>query len=108
MTHETDMHEDAEPGLDAHREGREFSTGAASREGSTPREVRVGRLDSLPAIRVELSRLYRAARRVAGANPTPSDATRLGWLLNALATAVTNSELASRVAALEAKNGRKP
>lgn len=108
MTHETDMNEDAEPSLDAYRESRELSNGAASREGSTPREVRVGRLDSLPALRNEMGRLYRAARRVAGANPTPSDATRLGWLLNALATAVTNSELADRVAALEAKHGRKP
>lgn len=108
MTHETDHINSNDPGLDAHRDGQESSNGAGSSGGATPRDVRVGRLDTLPALRNEMGRLYRAARRVAGANPSPSDATKLGWLLNALATAVTNSELADRVAALEAKHGRKP
>lgn len=106
MTLENEPVDGPFPGLDAYRDGQEPSNGAASRRGGTPSDVRVGRLDTLPAIRNEMSRLYRAARRVAGTNPSPSEATKLGWLLNALATAVTNTELAERVAALEAKEKR--
>lgn len=101
MTHETDPIDSNGPGLDADRQARKPSRGAGSGADPSPRDVRVGRLDTLPAIRNELGKLYRAARKVAGPTPTPSDATKLGWLLNALATSVVNVELAERVAALE-------
>jgi hypothetical protein len=101
--HENDEEPMPNPDQDAHHDDDEPSAGAGSGGDPTPRDVRVGRLDTLPAIRTELGKLYRAARRVAGPKPSPSDATKLGWLLNALATAVTNSELADRIEALEAQ-----
>jgi hypothetical protein len=101
--HETAVNPSPDPMQDAHRR-RHKPNGDAGCEGTpTPGEVRVGRLDTLPAIRNELSRLYRAARKVAGHSPSPSDATKLGWLLNAMATAVATTELAARVEALEEK-----
>ena len=101
--HENDEEPMAKTAPDPQSDADESSADAGSGGDPTPRDVRVGRLDTLPAIRSELSKLYRAARRVAGPKPSPSDATKLGWLLNALATAVTNSELADRIEALEAQ-----
>lgn len=106
MMHEIDPNPTPEPLLDADREGCKSSKRAGAGGDRTPGDVRVGRLDSLPAIRTEMSRVYRAARRVVGPNPSPSDATKLGWLLNALASSLVNSELAARVAELEQRTRR--
>ncbi len=100
--HENEVKPVPDPLHDAHREQPKSNKGAGY-SGDHPPEVRVGRLDTLPAIRNEMGKLYRAARRVAGPTPSPSEATKLGWLLNALATSVTNSELAARIEALEGK-----
>lgn len=86
---------------DAYRDGSESRRGAASGADHSPKEVRVGRLDSLGAIRDELSKVYRATRKVVGARPSPSDATKLGWLLNAIAQTVLSRDLERRIQDLE-------
>jgi len=86
--------------LDAGSDSHTASNDAAS-GGDHPPEVRVGRLDTIPRVREEMSRLYKAARRVAGPRPSPSDATKLGWLLNAIGASIQGTELAARIEALE-------
>lgn len=96
----TQSEEDA--ALPAYREGQKPSKSAAS-SGDSTREVRVGRLDTVRAVRDEMSKLYRAARRVAGPRPTPAEATRLGWLLNAIGQSILANDLQARIEALEAE-----
>lgn len=100
----SDVQDHGSPRRGAHRDSRKANAGAASRPDSPPpKEVRVGRLDSIAAIREELAKVYRATRKVVGARPNPSDATKLGWLLNAIAQTVIASELEGRIQALEAR-----
>jgi hypothetical protein len=100
---ENDDQDASDGGSNAHRDTRKGNSGAGSGEDST-RDIRVGRLDSIEAVRNEMGRLYRAARRVAGAKPSPAEATKLGWLLNAIGQSILSTELESRIQALEAKD----
>jgi hypothetical protein len=86
---------------DAHPDGSESRRGAASGGDHSPKEVRVGRLDTMSGIREELSRVYRATRKVVGPRPNPGDATKLGWLLNAIAQTVLSRDLERRIQDLE-------
>ncbi len=61
--------------------------------------VTIGPLDSIPSVRRELARIYRAARL--GELDT-TDASKLGNLLAILGRLIESSELAQRVEALEA------
>ena len=65
---------------------------------------RVGRLDTLQAVRRELSRVYRDART--GKIDT-ADASRLGFLLVSLAKIIEGSTLEQRIAALEQRTKEK-
>ena len=80
-------------------------SGAGS-EADTPRGVRVGRLDSAEAVREELAKLYRGARRKAGALPTPADAARLAFVLAKVSESLLIKELGERVRAIEERQGR--
>jgi hypothetical protein len=59
---------------------------------------RVGRLDSLLAVRRELARVYRDARR--GQVPT-QDAARLAFILATIGKLIEGSELAQKIEKLE-------
>lgn len=73
----------------------------AESSADTPRGVRVGRLDSAEAIREELAKLYRGARKKAGHLPTPADAARLAFVLHKVAELVIVRELDERLRAIE-------
>jgi hypothetical protein len=68
------------------------------------RAVRVGALDTLAGVRVEMSRVYRAARRACGPAPSPSDAAKLGFLLQAIGRCIVDSEMELRLRRLEQQN----
>jgi hypothetical protein len=68
--------------------------------GASP-VVRVGRLDTLSDVRRELARLYRAARRAAGANPDAAVAGKLAYILQAVSRTIEGSEMEKRVIELE-------
>jgi hypothetical protein len=74
-------------------------------ETSPGRGIRVGRLDTTEAVRSEMARLYRGARKKAGPLPTPSDAARLGYLLQQIGQTVLMREIDERLAAVEARQG---
>ncbi len=78
--------------------GAAESTGGAGGGGST---VRVGSLDTIAKVRTECARLYRAARRAAGAEPDAATAARLTYILTAIARTIEGSELERRVSVLE-------
>lgn len=59
---------------------------------------RVGRLDSIMAIRRELARVYKDARQ---GRLATADASRLGFLLGLLAKIIEGSALEQRLGALE-------
>jgi hypothetical protein len=65
--------------------------------------VRVPRLDEPAAIRAELARLYREARRRHGRYPDAMTAQRLANVLAAVRQALEIEELARRLAALEVR-----
>jgi hypothetical protein len=67
--------------------------------------VRVGKLDTLEAVRRELGRLYRAARRTAGPDPDAATASRLAYLLVQIGRSIEGTELETRIAALERQAG---
>jgi hypothetical protein len=69
--------------------------------GDTSPHVRVGRLDTIDGVRRELDRLYRAARRQAGAQPDAVTAAKLAYLLNTIGR-VVESDVEARLAKLEA------
>lgn len=72
----------------------------------TPSPVRVGKLDTLAAVRTEIARLYRGARRAAGADPDAQTAGRLGYLLNILGRSLESQELERRISELEKRLGK--
>ena len=74
---------------------------AAPSEEDPPGPVRVGRLDTHEALRNELARLYRGARRVAGRNPRPADATKLAYLLQAIGASLLARDLEDRIGQIE-------
>jgi hypothetical protein len=59
---------------------------------------RVGRLDSLQGVRVELVRIYKEARRGTLAS---SEATRLTYILQVIAKVLEQSDLEARIERLE-------
>jgi hypothetical protein len=68
-------------------------------------QVRVGKLDTLEAVRRELGRLYRAARRTAGPDPDAATASRLAYLLVQIGRSIEGTELEQRIATLERRAG---
>jgi hypothetical protein len=60
----------------------------------------VGRLDSLANVRKELSKIYKESRQN---DLDPQTATRLASILMNIASLIRDSDLESRIAALEAK-----
>lgn len=88
------------PALDAQSSAVK-ACGDSDLEADPPGDVRVGRLDTLQGVRTEMSRVYRAARKVAGHRPTPADATKLGWLLNSIGQTILSADVAARLDALE-------
>lgn len=65
--------------------------------------ARVGKLDTIEAVRVELARLYRASRREAGIYPKPNDATKLAYLLHLIGRSLEQSEIVRRLEEIERK-----
>jgi hypothetical protein len=65
---------------------------------------RVGRLDTLTAVRRELAKVYKDART---GKLDPQDGTRLGFLLVSLAKLIESSDLEARIAALEQRTKEK-
>lgn len=63
--------------------------------------VRIGKLDTLPDVRRELGRLYRAARKAAGNDLSPYDASKLGYLLSLVGRTVEAADVDKRLRALE-------
>jgi len=59
---------------------------------------RVGRLDTLQAVRRELSRVYRDART---GKIDPQDGTRFAFILSSIAKLIESSDLEERIAKLE-------
>ncbi len=66
----------------------------------TKRAIRVGRLDTLAAIRTELGRLYRAGRT---RKEDSADVSRLATVLKTLMECIRMAEIEPRLAALEAQ-----
>jgi hypothetical protein len=66
-------------------------------------DVRVGKLDTLSALRDEMARLYRAARRTSGVNPDAATAAKLAYLLTCIGRSLEGSEIERRIQELEAK-----
>ena len=64
-------------------------------------EVRVARLNSLVAVRGELGRLYREARKRHGRYPDALTATRLATILGAISTSIELQDLEQRILQLE-------
>lgn len=95
--------------MQAHNEVIEASNGAGY--GASPGQlvvlddVRVGKLDSLARVREETAKLYRAARRKAGRYPSPADAARLNYLLQAIGQSLLMREFGDRIAAIEQRMG---
>jgi hypothetical protein len=63
--------------------------------------VRVGKLDTIAAVRKELRRLYRAARRAAGPDSDALAASKLAYLLNSIGRSLEGAELGKRIERLE-------
>lgn len=78
---------------------------AAGSDADTPPMVRVGRLDSSAAVREELGKLYRAARKKVGTSPTPSDATKLAFILQAIGQSLQAKEHEERLGRIEKRLG---
>lgn len=76
-------------------------------EHDAPRSVRVGRLDSSGAVREELGKLYRAARKKVGGSPTPGDATKLAFILQAIGQSLQAKEHEERLGRIEKRLGLK-
>jgi|DewCreStandDraft_4_1066084.scaffolds.fasta_scaffold105051_2 hypothetical protein len=83
---------------------RKASSDAAAAGASPP--VRVGRLDTIEGVRRELDRLYRVARRQAGAAPDAAVAAKLAYLLQMIGR-VVESDVEARLARLEAMLGER-
>lgn len=64
-------------------------------------QVKVGKLDTLEGIRKEMARLYRSARKTAGARPDASTAAKLGYLLCMIGRTLEGVELEKRILELE-------
>lgn len=77
--------------------GKELAVGAP---------VRVARLHDLVAVRAELGRLYREARRREGRFPDALTAQRLSNVLGALRTSLEVVEIRDRLDQLEASMAR--
>jgi hypothetical protein len=77
----------------------EATPGAALAVGSP---VRVPRLDSVIALRGEAARLYRECRKREGRYPDAMTGQRLANILGTVRTALELSEIAERLARLEA------
>jgi hypothetical protein len=65
--------------------------------------IRVGKLDSISDIRTELARLYRTARRTAGAEVEAATATKLAFLLQCISRSLEGAEMETRISMLEKK-----
>jgi hypothetical protein len=78
------------------------SSDAASVSLAIGAPVRVGRLETLPSVRAELSRLYRECRRRVGRYPTPLEGQRLASILGDVRGLIELEAIAGRLAALEA------
>jgi len=80
--------------------------------GSSPNlpTVRVGKLDTIPRVREELGRVYRDARRKAGRDLSPSDASRLAFVLQKIGETLIAQDIVdgitTRLDAIERKGGR--
>ncbi len=66
-----------------------------------PATPRIGALDTATGVRRELGRLYRVARRNAGAKVTPQDAARLAMILQNITRSLEVEALDVRLRALE-------
>lgn len=66
--------------------------------------VRVARLNSLVAVRAELGRLYREARRKHGRFPDAQTANRLAAILGAVGSSIELVDLEQRLKALEERS----
>jgi hypothetical protein len=67
----------------------------------TPTLVRFGDLSTVAGVRRELVSLYRAARRTAGSDITPADASKLGHLLGNLYRTMELSQIEARITEIE-------
>jgi hypothetical protein len=65
------------------------------------KSIRVGPLTSIPDVRDELARLYRAARKHAGNDLDAGVATKLAYLLQCIGRSLEGSELEKRIQELE-------
>lgn len=63
--------------------------------------VKVGKLNTIGAVRTEMARLYRSARKAAGPSPDAATASKLAYLLNHIAKSIEGTELEKRIEALE-------
>lgn len=75
-----------------------------------PSTVRVGKLDTMPRVREELGRVYRDARRQAGRKLTPSDASRLAFVLQKIGETLIAEDVVKgineRLEAIERRGGQ--
>ena len=87
---------------------------AQNSKGNNPLDigasVRVSRLDTLKACRIELGKLYREARKRAGRYPSPLEAKRLADVLAGVRNAIEMEEFEHRLQEIEkqfqARRGR--
>jgi len=68
--------------------------------------VKVGKLDTIEAVRNEMARLYRSARKASGPEPDAATASKLAYLLNHIAKSIESAELEKRIEALERSSKR--
>jgi hypothetical protein len=73
----------------------------AGSSANPPPIIRVGRLATLAHVRAELGRVYADARRKAGRNLSPSDASRLAFVLQKIGENLVAQDLAQRIEKLE-------
>jgi hypothetical protein len=64
-------------------------------------EIRVGKLDTIEAVRNEMAKLYRAARKSSGTELDAATAAKLAYLLNHIAKSIEGAELEKRISELE-------
>ncbi len=100
MADDTNM--EACPSVDAGSPSTEPNDDAGKGGG-----VRVGRLDSVDGVMVELGRVYRQVRRNAGPDIDPAVGSKLTYILTALARTIETSQLEQRVQALEERLRKK-
>jgi hypothetical protein len=70
---------------------------------TTTPTVRIGHLSTPAGIRREQLRLYKAARRAAGPNPTPEQVTKLAYVLSCLYRSTECEEIGERLQELSVR-----